>query len=183
MNRVFKTIRNIVFIGLLLFVFLVTTGLRLTPMQAHKASETSIHYGPSEVIKVFGYGNYQHLLCTYDKWVSCNTVRRDLLFFWRAGSQPTGFENDTTKAIDYSWHYSRLNNEIGVVLYYGIVNDPKITKVVLYTDEDSFFVQEELVDNLFYFSWEMKTSVDFTYEKIEGYDSEGNLVEEFRAGY
>lgn len=52
MNRRRKTITNIILVIVLLFIFLKVTDLYLTPLRAHRASEKSIHYGPSEVVHV-----------------------------------------------------------------------------------------------------------------------------------
>ncbi len=177
MNRIIKTIRNLIFICILLAVFLVSSGLRLTPMQAHMASEKSIHYGPSEVIKIFDHGDYQHMLSTYDKWVSCNTVERELLLFWRAGSQPIGFENDKTQTLDYSWHMSRT-----VSLFYGIANDTSITKIELFTSDGKTLVQDGLYDNLFYFSWEFEEQPP-EIDKIIAYNSKGEILYENTSPY
>ncbi len=174
MSRVIKTIRNLIFICILLAVFLATTGLRLTPTQAHINSERSLHYGPSELVKIYDYGNYQQLLCTYDKWVSCSTVKRELLFFWGIGGFNV-FENDKTKEIDYSYSWSKNENNSGIV--YGISNNPSITKIELYTSDGIIFTQDELYDNLFYFSWQCDYS-DFGVEKILGYNENDNLVSE-----
>ncbi len=177
MNRVNKTIINIILIVILLIIYLALSGLRLTPVQAHKASERSIHYGPSEIVKIFDYGDYQHLLCKYDKWVSCNTVQRQFFFFWSAGSQTTGFENDVNKPIDYSYQFS---NKIAMV--YGVVNDDRITKVELYTEDGKSYVQEELYDDLFYFTWEFIDWEEIRMEKIVGYDKNGDIVAEVKYG-
>ncbi len=175
MNRVIKTIRNLIFICILLAVFLATTGLRFTPTQAHITSEKSIHYGPSNIVKIFDYEKYQHFLCTYDKWVSCNTVRRKLLFFWTVGGQTTGFENDISKEINYSYSWTRIPDNSALV--YGIVNNTNITKIELYATDGSVFIQDELYDNLFYFSWQCE-STEFGVEKIIGYDENDKEISE-----
>ena len=85
MSRNKKIIRNIVVLGILFFVFLKATGLYLIPLSAHENSERSIHYGPSEVVHIEDFDEGKYILCKYDKWISCNTVKRELLFFWRFG--------------------------------------------------------------------------------------------------
>ncbi len=172
MNRAIRTVRNIVIIGVLFTCFLALEGLRLTPIQAHIVSEKGIHYGPSEIVKVFDHGSYQHLLCKYDKWISCNTVNKHLLFLWSPGSQPIGFENDKNKDIDFSWNVSK-----GVDLVYGGVNNPHITKIELHIDETNTLIQNSLYDGLFYFSWEGK---DHHWQdlKIIGYNSNNEKVYE-----
>lgn len=177
MNRGIKTIRNIIIIGLLITIFLSLTGLRLTPIQAHKCSEKSIHYGPSEIVRIFHHSDYTHLLCKYDKWISCNTVNRTLFLFWSSGNQPIGFENDKNKAIDYSGSFS---NDVNLI--YGIANDAEITKVELYVSEDKVLVQDGLYDGLFYFTWESDGS-EWGMEKIIGYNSSGEKVCEITRPY
>ena len=174
MNRPIKTVRNIILIVVLITLFLALTGLRLTPTQAHRASENGIHYGPSEIIKIFDHGDYQHLLCKYDKWISCNTVNKYLFFFWSAGSQPIGFENDKNKDIDYSGSFSNNRN-----LIYGAVNNIDITKVELYISEENILSQDNLYDQLFYFTWESEGS-EWGIMKIIGYNSNGEIIYETR---
>jgi len=169
MNRLLKTLRNLLLIVFLGILFLALTGLRLSPIQAHKASERGIHYGPSKIVKVFDYGSYQHLLCTYDRWVSCNTVNKNLFFLWSAGSQPIGFENDPDKAFVYSGVYSDK-----LMMVYGIVNDPNITRMELRIGQDQVLVQETLYDNLFYFSWKGSYN-DRENMTLTGYNDQGDI--------
>ena len=170
MNRAIKTTRNILLIGVLFVLFLAFTGLRLSPIQAHIASEKGIHYGPSEIIKIFDHGDYQHLLCKYDRWISCNTVKKNLFFLWAAGSQPIGFENDLNKDIDYSGSFS--NN---VNLIYGSVNNTNITKVELHINQENIVVQDTFYDDLFYFTWEGDGS-QWGIMKVVGYDNNDEIV-------
>ncbi|NMB97272.1 MAG: hypothetical protein GYA02_11790, partial [Clostridiaceae bacterium] len=89
----------------------------------------------------------KYILCKYDKWISCNTVNRVLLFFWRFGNQPTGFENDRTKALDYTWDASRQYWKL-----YGIVNNEKIKKVEITLDNGEVLTQTDFYDDLFLFT-------------------------------
>lgn len=166
MSRIKKTVRNVVLIIVFVIVFLSFSTSRLTPLQAHRLSERSIHYGPSEVVEIFDHGDYQHILCKYDRWVSCNTVNRALLVLWTPGDQPTGFEKDLSEDINYSGSFSNEVNNI-----YGVVNNSEITKVELHVSSGRVLVQDELYDDLFYFSWESDGS-EWGIEKIIGYNDE-----------
>ncbi len=172
MNRLFKTLRNFILIGVLVTLFLALSGFRLTAVSAHKASEKGVHYGPSEIVKIIDHGSYKHLLCRYDKWISCNTVKRNLLFLWSAGNQPTGFENESDKPIDYSFAYSPNSGTI-----YGIANDDSITKIELRLSDSEFYIQNDLYDHLFYFNWSAQDGY-WTHMKLIGFDDSGAVVYE-----
>lgn len=172
MGRLIKTIRNIVLTIFFMTFIILFSGIRLTPVGAHIFSEKSIHYGPSKIIKIFNHGDYQHLLCKYDCWISCNTVNRMLYFFWSIGDQPIGFENDMSKSINYSGRFSHGDNYI-----YGVVNNPDIKKIELHISEGNVIEHGSFYDNLFYFYWESDGS-DWGIEKIVGYNSKGEILEE-----
>ena len=121
-----------------------SSELYLTPISAHEYSERSIHYGPSEVVHIEDWDGGKYILCKYDKWVSCNTVKRTLLLFWRFGNQPIGFENDKTKAVDYTWGASGQYWKL-----YGIINDDKIKKVEITLDNGEVLTQTAFYDDLF----------------------------------
>ncbi len=169
MNRQNKIIRNLFLIVLLIFLICLVTGLRLTPLQAHRESERGTHYGPSEIVKVFDYKSYQHILCKYDSWVSCDTVRRFAFLFWTPGSQPAGFKNDCSYPYRFINNYSNNTNYL-----YGIINDKAITKIEVLTNDGQLLAEQDFYDGLFYFSW---TSDDRKYgiETITGYTADNAI--------
>lgn len=169
MNRIIKVIRNIIILTILLFLLFMTLGLHLTPLSAHEQSERSIHYGPSEVVHVENYEKGKYILCKYDKWVSCNIVNKGLFFFWRIESQTIGFENDMTKAINYTW---RGYDQDFIV--YGIINDDKVKKVEVTSNGGKVFTQTEFYDDLFLLIW--KWDNDWGIKNIKGYDSDNNVI-------
>ena len=120
MNRKKKVVRNIVIL-IILSILTFTRGIYLTPLAAHKASERSIHYGPSKVVHIEDFDGGKYILCKYDKWISCNTINRSLFFFWTFGNQVTGIEVDKDKPLDVTW-----SNSYGSYKLYGIVNDKNI---------------------------------------------------------
>jgi len=168
-----KLIRNsliIIVLGILLFRM---SGLYLTPLQAHEKSELGANYGPSKIAHVedFKYGKYY--LGKYDKWFSCNTVKRELGLFWRFGSNVYGKENDTTKAIDFSWQSTRMQDKMYTTIY-GVINDSKVKKVEVTRSDGEVLTQTEFYDDMFLFHYE---SVNDLYMKsIKAYDEDNKLI-------
>lgn len=172
MSRGKKILRNIVILGIFYFLFFKLSGLYLTPLSAHEASERSIHYGPSEVVHIQDFDGGKYILCKYDKWVSCNTVKRELYFFWRYGNQPTGFKNDKTKAIDYSGGMSWGNCKL-----YGIINDDKVKKIQITLKNGDVFTETKFYDDLFLFTWKSDNdNGDWNFKNIRGYDCNDNII-------
>ncbi|MGN9164845.1 hypothetical protein ACTNDY_06105 [Tissierellaceae bacterium HCP3S3_D8] len=173
MSRNKKILRNIFILAILNFIFFRVSGLYLTPLSAHEESERSIHYGPSEVVHIEDFDDGKYILCKYDKWISCNTVNRALFFFWRYRNQPTGFENDKTKVIGYTWDMSYNNYKV-----YGIINDDRVKEVQITLKNGESLTETEFYDDLFLFTW--KYDKDSYYDRvvnnIKAYDADGNIV-------
>lgn len=167
-NRFRKIVRNVIVCSLLLFLFLMRSGLYLTPLSAHEHSERSIHYGPSKVVHIENFDKGKYILGKYDKWVSYDTVNRRLFFFWGYGNQPTGFENNKNKALDYTWMSSEEN-----CILYGSINDNRIKKVEVTLNDGTILTQTNFYDDLFLFTWKSK-SINFI--DVKGYDSRNNLI-------
>ena len=173
MNRLKLIIRNAFIILILLFLFLNRTGLYLTPLSAHENSERSAHYGPSKVVHIEDFEKGKHILGKYDKWISCNTVNRVFYFFWGFGNQVHGFENDTSKAIDFSYGASYEYYKC-----YGIINDENIKKVEITLDNGDKYFTTDFYDNLFLITWIASDDDGFYIKNIKGYDSIGNIIYE-----
>lgn len=171
MSRTKKIIRNIIVIAILFCLPAARSGLYLSPLSAHEHSERSIHYGPSEVIHIQDYDKGKYILGKYDKWVSCNTVNRTLFFFWRFGSQPTGFENDKTKMVDYTWHMSQTYYKL-----YGMINDDRVKKIQITLANGKVFSQTEFYDDLFLLTWKERDNGNWDFKNIIGYDSDNNII-------
>ncbi len=171
MSRLKKVIRNIIVLIILFFLFLKSSGLYISPLAAHESSERSIHYGPSQVIHIEDFDDGKYILGKYDKWVSCNTVHRELFFLWRFGNQPIGIENDKTKPITYSWGSSYPYNRL-----YGIINDANIKKVEITLDDGRVLTQTKFYDYLFLFAWKSPNEGNTFFKHIKGYDSDNNVI-------
>jgi hypothetical protein len=171
MNRLKRVIRNIIILAVLLFIFIKSFGLYLTPISAHEHSERSIHYGPSEVVHVEDFEKGKYILCKYDRWVSCNTVNRTLFFFWRFGNQATGFENDKSKALGYTWEGSYQYYKL-----YGIINDSSIKKIEVTLSNGAIFTQTDFYDDMFLLTWKLKDKEDLYSKSIKGYDANNNII-------
>lgn len=173
MTRPKKIIRNIIMLILLFFIFLRITNLYLTPLSAHRASEKSIHYGPSKVVHVEDFDEGKYILAKYDKWISANTINRSLFFFWRFGNQVTGIENDLNKPVNISQGLSGDNYN-----YYGIINNEKIKKIEILLDNGEVLSEKRFYDNMFIFV-DSGPNDKFPYlVNVKGYDSENKLIYE-----
>lgn len=172
-SRKKKIIRNILIIAILFCFYLLSSGLYLSPLSAHEHSERSIHYGPSKVVHVQDYEKGKYILGKYDRWISCNTVDKSLLFFWRFGSQPIGFENDQTKIIDYTWHMSHDYYKL-----YGIINDDRVEKIQITLGNGKILTQTEFYDDLFLFTWkdDKGDNESCYFKSIVAFDSENQVV-------
>jgi len=177
MNRKKKVVRNLIILAALLAIFLLSSKLYLTPLSAHEHSERSIHYGPSDVVHIENFDKGKYILCTYDKWVSCNTVNRSLLFFWRFGNQPIGFENDKNKIINYSWS---ISNQYSTA--YGIINDKKVKKVELELGNGEVKIQTDFYDNLFLIAWKSSESKNVYLKNVKCYDLNNKIIFEEEVG-
>ena len=177
MSRNKKLIRNLIILAALLTLFLFSSNLYLTPLSAHEHSERSIHYGPSNVVHIEDFDKGKYILCKFDKWVSCNTVNKSLLFFWSFGSQPTGFENDKSKIINYTWSMSHNYYKA-----YGIINDNKVKKVEILLNNGDIKTQTIFYDKLFLFNWKAPDNENVYIENIKGYDINNKIIFEENMG-
>ncbi len=171
MSRGKKIIINILILGITSFILLGRLGLFFTPLSAHENSERSINYGPSKVIHIENFKGGKYILGTYDKWISCDTVNRVGLIFWVAGSQPVGFENDTSKAVSYTWYSSAKDFRV-----YGIVNDNDVKKIEVTLSNGEVLTQTDFYEDLFLIRWKRKENLYFS--AIRGYDEENRLIYE-----
>lgn len=176
MSRLKKIVRNIILLFIMSVIFIRMFSLSLNPIKAHEHSERSIHYGPSEIVKIVDYKDKKFILCKYDKWISVDTVNRVLGVFWRFGNQVTGIENDTSKPLCYSWIYHDNITKI-----YGIINDKSISKVVIelqYDDGQTVQMEETtFYDDMFLFLIDSKdTKKDFSLVSLKAYNKSGEEV-------
>lgn len=171
MSRIKKIIRNIFIIVILSFFIITRLGLHFTPLSAHESSERGANYGPSEVIHIEDFENGKYILGKYDKWISCDTVNQALLFFWRAGNQPVGFENDKTKKVSYSWSLSSYYFKA-----YGIVNDKDVKKIEITLSNGDILTQTDFYEDLFLLTCKAKEKGNIHFKAIRGYDADNNIV-------
>lgn len=173
MNRKKLIIRNTVIILILFFLLLNRTGLYLSPLSAHEHSERSSHYGPSKIVYVEDFKKGKYFLCKYDRWVSCNTVDKEFLFFWGFGNQVSGFENDTSEMIDYSWGATDDYYKC-----YGIRNSKNVTKVKITLENGETYSTSEFHEDLFLIPWAGSDDQGFHFRNIKAYDINNNIIYE-----
>lgn len=177
MTRRKRVARNLVLLIFLTWLFMNRSGLYLSPMSAHKHSERSIHYGPSEVVHVEDISGTRLLLSRYDRWISCNTINRTLLFFWTFGSGVTGYEYDQNEPLDFTWAMSNR-----IFRLFGIVNNENIVNIEVTLDNGITLPQTKLHDGLFLVTWDATDDEGWYARLVRGYDADGNLVYE-KKGY
>lgn len=179
MSRSKKIIRNMILMIVLGAVFILRSGLYLSPLSAHENSERSIHYGPSKVVHMEDFDKGKYILGKYDRWVSCNTVKKELFFLWGFGNNPTGFENDPAKAIDYTMDGSFDEDHYDFKLY-GIANDPRIKKVEIILRDGRILTQTEFYEDLFLFTWQTdEDAPNGGLKEVRGYGEGDSIL--FRA--
>ena len=171
MSRTKKIIRNMCIIIILSLFILSRSGLYFTPLSAHESSERGLNYGPSKVIHIENFKNGKYILGKYDKWVSCNTVRKTFLFFWRVGGQSVGFENNKSEKVNYTWSSFYYDFKA-----YGIVNDADIKKIEVLLSNGEVLAQTDFYEDLFLLTWHSDEKETIYFKGIRGYDANGNIV-------
>ena len=175
MKRKKRILRNIII--LLILIILPMQFYYINPLKAHEASEKGIHYGPSRVIHVEDYELGKYYLCKYDRWFSCDSIKRVWGIFYRFGSQVTGEEINKEEPVNYSWCYSQ-----GYYRFYGVVNDEEITSIELVFHDGSGLVlrQDDLYEDMFLFHGKKEWSTYFT---LNGYSNTGELRYHYKSGF
>lgn len=148
-------------------MFITQTALYFTPLSAYEHSERSLHYGPSTIVHVEDYDGGKYILAKFDRWFSCNGVRRTLGLFWKPGNWSLGTENDKAKAVAFSWS---ADYEDFVV--YGIINDDRVKTIEVTLDDGQILTQTKFYDSLFLIPW---TGNKYC-KKLKGYAAGGQVM-------
>ena len=151
MIRLKKTIRNLLIIVALLFLFMQFNGLYLSPVQALHSSEEDLHFGPSEIVHSFDYGESRYFLTRYEEYISCQPIKKVLGVFWRYGGG-YGSPNDKTRPIFYQeargeedWRIFGVRNDASIAYLEATLDDPEGE------GEPITLTCKEFYDNMFYF--------------------------------
>lgn len=171
MSRSKRVLRNLLVLLGLCFLFVTQTVLYLTPLSAYEHSERSLHYGPSTIVHVEDYDGGKYILAKYDRWFSCNGVRRTLGLFWKPSNWSLGTENDKTKAVAFSWSASQED-----FVVYGIINDERVKTLEVTLDDGQILTQTKFYDSMFLIPW----TGDKYLGKLRGYDAADQVIFEFR---
>ncbi|QZY54164.1 hypothetical protein [Crassaminicella profunda] len=152
-------------------------------VEAHKQSERTIYYGPSEIIKTIDIENKRLFLCRYKKWFSLDEVEKELIK-WYPGTGVTGTEIKKNEKITFSWRISKSNIDESkeIIRCFGYVNDTNITKVILEKngDSDPTKIEYDLDESrLFVFCWTDKKIDDKGIGKLKGLDASGKIICEY----
>jgi hypothetical protein len=178
MTRLKKTIRNLLLIAVLLFLFMKLNGLYFSPVEALHTSERDLHYGPSEIVHSFDHGNSRYFLTRYQDMISCSPIDRFLGVFWRYGAGH-GIEIKKERPLFTSY---QSNEEEWLV--FGIRNDPSIVRVEIEVKnaegETEIYSSDTFYEDMFNIMWEGENDNDVLLSEIfvglKAYDDRGIIV-------
>ncbi|NLY70803.1 MAG: hypothetical protein GX076_03865 [Clostridiales bacterium] len=178
MTRLKKTIRNLVIIVVLLFLFMKLNGLYFSPVQALHASERDLHFGPSEIVHSFDHGNSRYFLTRYEGMISCSPIKRSLGVFWRYGAGH-GVPNNEDRPVFTSYR-SEGNNWI----VYGMRNDSSIARVDIEVKnaegEIQVYSSDTFYEDMFYIIWQGENESEVLFSQIfaglKAYDDAGSVI-------
>jgi len=172
MTRLKKTIRNLLIIAVLVFLFMQFNGLYFSPVQALHASERDLHYGPSEIVHSFDYGDSRYFLTRYEDLISCPPIDKALGVFWRYGAG-YGVPNDRSRPLFYLegkgeevWWMFGVRNDSSIAYFEAILNDPKGE------GEPITLTCKDFYDDMFYLIWEGEEHL----MSVTAYDKAGKVV-------
>jgi hypothetical protein len=157
----------------------------LTPIAAHEQSERTYYYGPSEVVEEIDLGEVRIYLGKYKNWFSANSVLKQAGVFWVPGSQVGGNEVQQNQDISYSWSGSKINDDLMLMKFYGIVTNPNIVTVELDVTDKKVNGDGGLKTltyplekhRMFLFHWN-ELEYSYQWESLRGMDENGKLVYE-----
>lgn len=171
MTRLQKIFRNLIILLVLFFIFLWGSGLHLSPLAANRASEKSIHYGPSEIVHVEDFPKGKYIIGKYDKWFSISTINRRMGIFWGFANITPGIEINLDQAINYMYTMSG-----DYYSYFGVINDESITKIELVLDNGDILTETKFYDQMFIVVGNSPNNKFPYLEAIRGFDSKDNLI-------
>jgi len=167
MNRKKKLFRNVLFIVIFICFVLFTGMFYIDSAAAHRASERSAHYGPSEIVHVEDFPGGKYYLGKYDQWITCNIIKESNGIFWRFASDVTGLEIKYDNPIFYAAQFSQPNARA-----FGILHDNNITKVEVHLTDGTILTQEDFYEDMFLLAWDS----EFEFHKIVAYDLSGTVI-------
>lgn len=97
---------------------------------AFRASEKSLHYGPSKIKKVIELKNAKIYFGRYRDWISTTVVEKRLIK-WYPGDGAGGFPINYSDKISHTWMCGRIGDKANIYTVSGYVNDPNIITVNL----------------------------------------------------
>lgn len=158
-------------------------GLYFSPIKALRASEKDLHYGPTEIIHSFDYGNMRYFLGHYENYYNLTPIKQSLGIFWRyGGGGVVGMENRFDRPISYGFR-----NDGNQLMLFGVRNDENIAWLEIEKSGPNGKIKKKKVDqfykDLFYIIWESEgddiaESGSIIESRITAYDVGGEIVYE-----
>lgn len=172
MTKIIKLIRNIGIIIILLILLIRIGGLHFSPVTAYEKTERSLHYGPSDIIHIEDIDGDKLILGKYDKWISFMPVKKEFIFFWKAGGHSLGMEIDDREILNY-W----IGMTDDTYYCYGIINDQIVEEVEISLKDGRIFRGSDFYDDLFLIKWESENDYDgWRQINVKAYDANGKVI-------
>lgn len=179
MSRQKKVLRNGLLIAVVLGILFWGSNLHLSPVKVFEITERQFHYGPSEIVHMEDFrGGKQILAIDNDTSISCFTLERRYVFFWRlasSGGPVAMFEFDPLLPVDHAWSMTGQ----GDYKFWGIVNDERIERLELEMSDGTRYHQDQFHGGgVFLIQHQGMMESRIFYAFLRGYDHEDQLIYE-----
>lgn len=148
---------------------------------AFRASEKSLHYGPSETKKVIDFKDVKIYFGKYKDYISVTQVYKKLIK-WYPGNVSGGYPINYSDKISHTCMNGKVGDKLNLYTVFGYVNDSTITTVNLQVEQngkESSMKYKINSDKMFIFCWddnECKSKLI----SISGLDKDGKAVYEYK---
>lgn len=180
-KKIFASIEWIVAIILLficLYYYIFSYG-SFSAIGAYRASERTMHYGPSEIKKVIDVKNGKVYLGKYKNWISASPIQRRFIK-WYAGNGGGGCEIKYSDKISQFIDCGAMGKNSYICSVFGYVNDSNIKSVNLQFQESgkrNTRKYEITSDKMFIFCLE-NNSHKYKIISLKGLDKGGKVIYE-----
>lgn len=168
----------VLFLMILVFEFSIFSSVSTSPKKVLESSESTLYYGPSEIIETYNTKNSKMYLGRYKDWFSLNIINRYFIF-WYSGDASVGNGVDYNEKVNFTWYNSYEGNLFSI---YGVVNDNDIEAIEIFDGTKAEILIFKSMDNkdMFLICFEGKLA-RYVYSNCEniyvvGKNSKGEVV-------
>lgn len=130
----------LLFICLYYYVFYEFSYGSFTAVGAYRASERTMHYGPSKIEKVIDVKNGKVFLGKYKNWISAAPIEKRFIK-WYPGGGDEGYNIKYSDKISQFIGYGDMGHNSYIYRVFGYVNDSNIKSVSLQFEESKKRIQ------------------------------------------